>query len=219
MFVVRLSASGRGGLKSAHRIPSLSVPINTLANRKGKTILAFLLKNMSPILARLIGRQLRSVERGSFASRSLTSLSISKEEKQSRRLNQRSMQTSLEALHRDGIVIIEDAVNKSTIDALNERMEIDTRILIERGEQGPFNYNLGNLQQSPPFELSTFAPDIFVNPIATQLTSAYLGGRPTLSFISSNAAVKAEQGQPIHCDADFDHPKVRKHSSSFTSLF
>lgn len=95
------------------------------------------------------------------------------------------------------------------IDTLNARMVRDTRILVDRGDEGPFNYNLGNLQQSPPYETASFHPSIFFNSFAAQLTGAFLGGRPTLSFISSNAAVRAEQGQPVHCDADFDHPQVR----------
>lgn len=123
-------------------------------------------------------------------------------------LSKRSMQSALEALHHDGIVMLEDVISSDLLDSLNERMCKDTRTLIERGEDGPFNYNLGNLQQSPPYEIEHFSPEIFFNPLATNLTTSFLGGRPTMSFISSNAAVKAEQGQPVHCDADFDHPNI-----------
>ncbi|RSH87826.1 uncharacterized protein EHS24_000343 [Apiotrichum porosum] len=108
------------------------------------------------------------------------------------RLSQRSMQTILEAMHADGLVVVQGVVDTTAIDRLNARMVEDTRTLVARGDDGPFNYNLGNLQQSPPND-----PDI---------TNAYLGEKPTMSFISSNAAVKAEVGQPVHSDADFDHP-------------
>lgn len=129
-------------------------------------------------------------------------------EKASGTLSQRNLQTALEALHQNGIVVLEDIIDPELLDRLNERMKLDTRALIAKGNEGPFNYNLGNLQQSPPYELDHFSPTIFFNPLATGLSSAYLGGKPTVSFISSNAAVKAEEGQPVHVDADFDHPRI-----------
>lgn len=130
------------------------------------------------------------------------------------RLNQRNVERALEALHKDGLVVVEDVVDTASIDRLNARMEADTRTLMARGEDGPFNYNLGNLQQSPPYEAELFAPTIFTNPIAIQLTNAYLGEGPTMSFISSNSAVKAEVGQPVHSDADFMHPQVGRGRST-----
>lgn len=129
-------------------------------------------------------------------------------EKLSGELSKRNMQSALEALHHDGVVVVEDVIEHDAIDSLNERMCRDTRVLIGRGEQGPFNYNLGNLQQCPPFEQRNFHPSIFFNPLASNVTAAFLGGKPTMSFVSSNAAVKADLGQPVHCDADFDHPTV-----------
>ncbi|PWN87972.1 hypothetical protein FA10DRAFT_288665 [Acaromyces ingoldii] len=143
-----------------------------------------------------------------MAANTITSIKPDGQEKRHGRLNQRHVQAALEALHRDGIVAVKDVVDGDAIDTLNARMVRDTRILVDRGDEGPFNYNLGNLQQSPPYEVVSFHPSIFFNPIAAQLTSAFLGGRPTLSFISSNAAVRAEHGQPVHCDADFDHPQI-----------
>ncbi|UOH84037.1 hypothetical protein LQV05_000829 [Cryptococcus neoformans] len=142
------------------------------------------------------------------ASSTITSIRPSGDEIVNMRLSQRSIQAALEALRADGIVVVEDVVNKEAIDKLNSHMEKDTRTLMARGENGPFNYNLGNLQQSPPYDPDLFSPSIFVNPIGIQLTNAYLGERPTMSFISANSAVKAEVGQPVHSDADFSHPNV-----------
>ncbi|WWC87480.1 uncharacterized protein L201_002370 [Kwoniella dendrophila CBS 6074] len=142
-------------------------------------------------------------------SPSIVTLRLSEAERSTYRLSQRSLQTALEAMHRDGVLVIEDIVDKKAIDRLNERMKKDAITLMERGEDGPFNYNLGNLQQSPPYNDSElFPPSIFSNPIASQITSSLLGGKPTMSFISSNAAVKAEVGQPVHADADFAHPSI-----------
>ncbi len=136
------------------------------------------------------------------------SIRPSSSEKVQGQLSQRHKQAALEALHDDGVVVLEDAIDPALLDRLNERMSRDTRTLIDRGTEGPFNYNLGNLQQSPPYELAALSPSVFFHPLATDLTSSYLGGRPTLSFISSNAAVKADQRQPVHNDADFAHPSI-----------
>lgn len=147
------------------------------------------------------------------ASSIITSIRPSGDEIVNMRLSQRSIQAALEALRADGIVVVEDVVNKDAIDKLNSHMEKDTRTLMARGENGPFNYNLGNLQQSPPYDPDLFSPSIFVNPIGIQLTNAYLGERPTMSFISANSAVKADVGQPVHSDADFNHPSVSRQCS------
>lgn len=138
----------------------------------------------------------------------IQSIRSSSSEKAQGKLSQRNKQAALEALHHDGVVVLENAIDPGILDRLNERMSHDSRTLIDRGTDGPFNYNLGNLQQSPPYELASFSPSIFFHPLATDLTSSYLGGQPTLSFISSNAAVKADQGQPVHSDADFAHPII-----------
>jgi hypothetical protein len=124
------------------------------------------------------------------------------------RLNQRTIQEALEALNGDGLVVVENVVETAVINKLNTAMVADARTLMARGSDGPFNYNLGNLQQSPPYNPELFASSIFANPIAIQITNAWLGERPTMSFISSNVAVKADVGQPVHSDADFDHPSV-----------
>ena len=50
-----------------------------------------------------------------------------------------------------------------------------------------------------------------LDPIATQITSAVLGPRPKWTFCSGNSAMPpltgaTAQRQPVHSDADFDHP-------------
>jgi ectoine hydroxylase-related dioxygenase (phytanoyl-CoA dioxygenase family) len=57
-----------------------------------------------------------------------------------------------------------------------------------------------------------FDRSIFLNPLATQVTSSVLGPRPRLSFISGNSALPPvpgiePQSQPVHSDADFEHPE------------
>ncbi|GME37228.1 Phytanoyl-dioxygenase [Neofusicoccum parvum] len=87
----------------------------------------------------------------------------------------------------------------------------DAYALQALGDDGPFNYNKGNIQQDPPLTQQWWDPSIFVNPIVTQITSTTLGPHPRLSFISGNTALPPSAGappqaQPTHTDADFDHP-------------
>jgi ectoine hydroxylase-related dioxygenase (phytanoyl-CoA dioxygenase family) len=68
-----------------------------------------------------------------------------------------------------------------------------------------------NIQQDPPLTSRYFSREIFLDPLATQVTSSVLGPRPRLSFISGNSALPPSAGiepkaQPTHSDADFAHP-------------
>ncbi|KAJ9632027.1 hypothetical protein H2203_000428 [Taxawa tesnikishii (nom. ined.)] len=90
-------------------------------------------------------------------------------------------------------------------------MVSDARTLQAKGKDGPFNYNIGNLQQDAPPVLSYFHPSIFMNPFATQITTHVLGPKPKWTFCSGNTAVPTAEGmepqrQPVHSDADFSHP-------------
>ncbi|KAM0815656.1 putative Phytanoyl-CoA dioxygenase [Seiridium cardinale] len=126
-------------------------------------------------------------------------------------LSERNLEHAVRAIHRDGLVVINDVVPHEVIDSLNEKMVEDALVLQARGNNGPFNYNQGNLQQDAPPVSEHFHPSIFVNTIATQVTSAVLGPRPKWTFCSANAAMPPLPGarpqrQPVHSDADFVHP-------------
>ncbi|KAI5459301.1 hypothetical protein BGZ63DRAFT_415919 [Mariannaea sp. PMI_226] len=126
-------------------------------------------------------------------------------------LDARNLETAVRHMHEDGLVVVEDVVPQEDIDALNRKMVQDAETLRARGDDSPFNYNKGNLQQDAPPVAEHFYPSIFTNPIATQITSAVLGSRPKWTFCSANSAMPAAPGeapqrQPVHSDADFVHP-------------
>ncbi|KAI6366849.1 hypothetical protein MCOR25_005065 [Pyricularia grisea] len=127
-------------------------------------------------------------------------------------LSSRNLELAVRHLHADGLVVVEDAVPHADLDALNAKMVPDARYLQSLGEDGPFNYNQGNLQQDPPPVAEYFFPSIFTNKMATQITSSILGPRPKWTFCSANSAMPPSspdsppQRQPVHSDADFDHP-------------
>jgi ectoine hydroxylase-related dioxygenase (phytanoyl-CoA dioxygenase family) len=77
----------------------------------------------------------------------------------------------------------------------------------------------GNIQQDPPPQEDLFFRDIFlscvlqnivndVDDMAIQISSSFLGPRPKMTFLSGNTALKSTESQPVHSDADFDHPQI-----------
>lgn len=44
---------------------------------------------------------------------------------------------------------------------------------------------IGNIQQPPPLEPDLFLADVYFNPFATQVSSAFLGPRPKFTFLSA----------------------------------
>ncbi|EON69018.1 hypothetical protein W97_08276 [Coniosporium apollinis CBS 100218] len=141
------------------------------------------------------------------------SVHVSESELNSGRLNDQNLEIATRALHRDGLVVLENMVDHAKLDKLNEKMVKDAYELQSRGEDSPYNYNRGNIQQDPPLTASCWEPSIFVHPIVTQVTSTTLGPFPRLSFVSGNTALPPTESsppaaQPTHTDADFDHPHL-----------
>ncbi|KAH7038143.1 uncharacterized protein B0I36DRAFT_372324 [Microdochium trichocladiopsis] len=129
------------------------------------------------------------------------------------KLDERNVEIAVRSLHQDGLVVVEDVIPHEHINQLNTKMTEDALALQARGTDGPYNYNLGNLQQDPPPWAEYFYPSIFANKIGTQITSSVLGPRPKWTFCSANSAMpplsgssQQPQRQPVHSDADFAHP-------------
>ncbi|KAL1597818.1 hypothetical protein SLS60_008305 [Paraconiothyrium brasiliense] len=127
-------------------------------------------------------------------------------------LTQKNLEIAIRALARDGLVVIEDLVQHATLDKLNTKMVEDAYDLQSR-KDSPFNYNKGNIQQDPPMVKGFFSEEVFTDPIVTQVTSTALGPKPSLRFMSGNTALpptadSPPASQPIHNDADFDHPQI-----------
>ncbi|KAF7590364.1 hypothetical protein BBP40_002916 [Aspergillus hancockii] len=140
-----------------------------------------------------------------------TSVSLSESEIENRQLSPQNLEIAIRSLHHDGLVVVENVVPHESLDRLNKKMVEDAYTLQSKKENSPYNYNPGNIQQDPPPVQKYFDPEIFLNPIATQITSTALGPGPKWTFCSGNTAMPptAEHrpaSQPVHSDADFDHP-------------
>ena len=126
-------------------------------------------------------------------------------------LGSRNLEKAIRSLHEDGIVVVSNIILHKDLDHLNAKMVQDAKTLQARGSDMPFNYNVGNIQQDPPPTLPYFLPSIFLNPIASQITTCLLGPKPKWTFCSGNTALPPVEGtipqrQPVHADADFAHP-------------
>ncbi|KAI0470777.1 hypothetical protein GGR56DRAFT_113916 [Xylariaceae sp. FL0804] len=139
----------------------------------------------------------------------ITVITLTPAELASRRLGSRGLQAAVEALHRDGLVALANAVDRAHLDRLNARMVPEARALYARPEtHRNFGDATGNIQQEPVLEEGYIFEDVIANPWATQIIQCMLGPKPTLRFYSANTAFKATGRQPPHIDVDFDFPKI-----------
>ncbi|KAK5988203.1 Kanamycin B dioxygenase [Cladobotryum mycophilum] len=169
-------------------------------------------RNPSPDSPRLFGRSLATLTTPRTTALGWPAVvKPTSNEVQNAALDARNLEKAVRHIHQDGLVVIEDVVPHADIDHLNTRMVHDALVLQARGDKGPFNYNLGNLQQDAPPVAEFFSPSVFTNPIATQITTAIMGPRPKWTFCSANSAMPplpgaSPQRQPVHSDADFPFP-------------
>ena len=91
------------------------------------------------------------------------SIKATPEEVRNGRLTERHLEQAVRHILEDGLVVVENAVKHSVLDKLNEKMVEDAKYLRGLGEKGPFNYNLGNLQQDAPPVREHFDPSIFLS--------------------------------------------------------
>ena len=64
-------------------------------------------------------------------------------------LTWQNLELATRALHRDGLVVLENVIEHSKLDFLNKKMLEDARTLQERKEKSPYNYNKGYFVYSP----------------------------------------------------------------------
>ncbi|KUI68743.1 Kanamycin B dioxygenase [Cytospora mali] len=141
------------------------------------------------------------------AGSKVTLIELTAKELQNKRVGSHNLQAAVEALHRDGLVVLKNAVHLAHLDKLNARMVPEAKELYAKpSTHRNFGPNTGNIQQEPVLEDGYIFQDIIANPWATDVIQCMLGPRPTLRFYSANTAFKATDRQPPHIDVDFDFP-------------
>src|SRR4051812_31030607 len=139
----------------------------------------------------------------------ITSITLSPEELSTKTITSHHLQAALEALHKEGICVLDNAVSTSHIDILNSRMVPEAKTLYARQEtHHNFGKGTGNIQQDAIIDNEFIFEDIIANPFAVAITECILGPRPQLRFQSANTAFKATRRQPVHVDVHFDFPEI-----------
>lgn len=117
------------------------------------------------------------------------------------RMSATHLDQALEAMRRDGFVVLEQAVDHEPLDILKQRMDRDFRELLAFCETiGGNPRETGHLQQGPP----PFAPYVFsqivVHPFVTQLSHAVLGPYAFNNFYNGNTNAPGSGFQQVHLD-------------------
>ncbi|OAQ65127.1 phytanoyl- dioxygenase family protein [Pochonia chlamydosporia 170] len=139
----------------------------------------------------------------------VTLIELTQDELKTKKIGSHHLQAAVEALHRDGIVALKNAVDMSHLDKLNARMVPEAeRLYAQPATHRNFGRNTGNIQQEPVLEEGYIFDDIIANPWATDIIQCMLGPRTTVRFYSANTAFKATDRQPPHIDVTFDIPRI-----------
>jgi ectoine hydroxylase-related dioxygenase (phytanoyl-CoA dioxygenase family) len=132
---------------------------------------------------------------------------ISDSTRQSGRATNELIAEAIAFLHRDGIVVLENAIDTSHLDTLNA---ILSKEALDLATDPDHHFNFGketqNIDQAPPPQLGLMFKDIWCNPFAAAVLSGILGPRPVVHYANGNTALKATGRQPVHSDAEFEHP-------------
>lgn len=136
-------------------------------------------------------------------------IDLTPDELSTKTIGSHNLQKALEALHRDGLVVLKNAVSVEHLERLNARMVPEARELYARPEtHRNFGSTTGNIQQEPVLERDYLFDDILANPWATAVVQCMFGPRPSLRFYSANTALRATSRQPPHIDLDFEFPRM-----------
>ena len=129
-------------------------------------------------------------------------VTVSNEELVDHKLSEVHLQQTVDSIHNDGYVVLENVVPHHKLDLLRQKMLEDLQTLISAKEKVmPINFVKGHIQQDAP----TYAPYIFrelvANPFVTQVTHKVLGDGLYNSYFSGNTNLPGSGTQPIHVDS------------------
>ena len=150
-----------------------------------------------------------SISTARYHDQEIHAVRVTDEQRERSQLDQDFIAEAVSFLHKDGIVILENVVDTSHIDHLNN---ILTPEALEIAEVPNHHFNFGkktrNMDQAPPPTRELMYKDIWANFHVCAVLSAILGSRPVIHYANGNTALQAEPDgrQPVHSDCEFDHP-------------
>jgi len=136
---------------------------------------------------------------------------VSEKERAIAQLDRQSIQIGVEDFHRNGFIILEDAVGQGAIDHVHQRMLEDFN---QHRSSPNVHWNQGrcsgNISQTPPLLPEYLHEDIWANRLAINIIEHIIGPKPQLSFATSNVILPKTTGrQAVHSDyycSHFDFP-------------
>lgn len=132
---------------------------------------------------------------------------LSDEERVSGTTSLEHIQLGVEEFHKNGFLVIENAIENRLLDALNRQMVADIELSLA-WPRVQFNHGVKhkNISQTPPLSRPFISEEVWANRHAVAIMESILGPRPELSFVSSNIALPGGLGrQAVHSDAYHEH--------------
>lgn len=120
-----------------------------------------------------------------------------------------SLQSALEVFHRDGIVIIPDAIPTSVLETIHKQMSTELPMLLSwpgvQYNQGKANLNVS---QCPPLSREFLFKEVWANDSAISVIQNLLGPKPQLAYVGGNTSLpKGHDRQSVHSDVQPPHPQ------------
>jgi ectoine hydroxylase-related dioxygenase (phytanoyl-CoA dioxygenase family) len=121
-----------------------------------------------------------------------------------------TLQQCLTIFHRDGFVVLENAIDDDLVDKLYNRMVEENEIYLGKKFM---QWNQGaatkNVSQIPPLTPEWLKKDFYANPHMLSILENLLGPRPEIRFLNANVAVPGATGrQAVHSDVNHDYPSI-----------
>ena len=129
---------------------------------------------------------------------------VSDLERSTAKLSRQNLQKSIEEFHRNGLLILENAVSHKAVDQVHQRMLQDYHTQ-RTSPTNSIHWNQGqgsgNISQTPPLDVPYLHESIWANRLAVTIMEHLIGPKPHLSFATSNITLPRSQGrQAVHSD-------------------
>lgn len=135
---------------------------------------------------------------------------LTDEELHSGRTRSDTIQECLKYFHKDGLVVLENAIDEGLVDRLYDRIVQDNKEYLQKKHlhwnQGA---STGNVSQMPPLTPEWLDRDFYANPHMIRVVENLLGPKPELRFINSNVACPGGTSrQAVHSDVSHAYPDI-----------
>ncbi|KAF2094709.1 phytanoyl-CoA dioxygenase family protein [Rhizodiscina lignyota] len=145
----------------------------------------------------------------------ITTVHLSDKERTLGSLTDENLGIAVSAIHRDGIVVLENAVPAEHCDTLNNILMREAESMAKLptthfNENSIDGKSTGNMSQGPPLDPALMYTSIWANQPAAHVLSYVLGPNPRVNFVNGNTALGGFNGarQRVHADLSFNHARL-----------